>query len=336
MSTREKDFAGEGLAHYWDRLHKEEEPTRIWCNSERSNNNMSVFRILCGCCLVLGLVLERNPATAIEVFAEAGDGLQSGVPSGTGTLDLLVHTDQTGSPASGPNAFTFDSGSNDRAGLVTGSIGGVFLGYSPIVGANDVPKPTEDRSVRSTSGDAMAEATFNPGRITANAVIGEPAATAAAKAEDPYPVSPGEYGYAPVIDLALDQGGVGGASYFATDSRLEGSLWELAIGSQGAFTRLDDLLVTFVSDPILRLDDALITSGVRDELTAVGGTAHLDAFELFSTTYLVDRPILYGFGVVADLANARANAPEPATLLLFGPSMAGLGVAACWRRRKQG
>ena len=28
MSTREKGFAGEGLAHYWNRVHKEEKPTR--------------------------------------------------------------------------------------------------------------------------------------------------------------------------------------------------------------------------------------------------------------------------------------------------------------------
>jgi hypothetical protein len=53
----------------------------------------------------------------------------------------------------------------------------------------------------------------------------------------------------------------------------------------------------------------------------------LESFNLFNTTYLVDRPIEYGFGVEAD----AVRVPEPSTLVLLGFGVAALAGTQRWQ-----
>jgi hypothetical protein len=274
------------------------------------------------CASVFMLLLHTGATNAGTVFAEAGDPLQVGIPSGTGTLDLRAHAEE---PPLRANATHFDTVIGGPAALFTGSIGGVFFGYSPIVGFSG-PKGAQ-RTIRSQSGGASATATFVPpatipgfpsGLLLASASVGAvPGSTAAAEAKDPYPVFPGVYNYTAVIEeftLLLGQDERGGGSYFATDSRFAEFLWRLAIGSPvGGITDLSDVFVDFTSNAILGLNDELIESAVRSAISLSSGLAQLTSFELFSTTYVVDQPILYGFGAEADLLRV----PEPTSVALL-------------------
>jgi hypothetical protein len=159
-----------------------------------------------------------------------------------------------------------------------------------------------------------AVATYTPTLLLASAFVNLPG-EAAAEADDPYPVAPGAFSYTPVIEFTSEDA-IGGARYFATDSRFNDFLWQLRIGTEDVITNPGDLLVSFVSNPILSLNDSFVAAQVRSRITVSGGTASLASFELFSTTYLVDQPIEYGYGVEADLA--KASVPEPSALLLVG------------------
>jgi hypothetical protein len=303
---------------------------------------MSPLKILYGCCAALAVTLVNDPAAATSVFASAGDPLQVGVPTGGGTLDLLVHTDQTGPPPVGPNASTFDTGSGPPpfgpAGLFTGEIGGWLpgTGYSPIVGFKGTKGA--QRTVSSTSGMANAVATFVPagaipgfpgGLLLASASTPLPG-TAAALADDPYSVLPGTYSYSAVIDeftLNTLGGGAAGARYFATDSRFSDALWQLTIGSTTSTADPSGLFVEFTSNQVLQLTDSQVESNVRTAL-AQSGSTHLEAFNLFSTSYTVDRPIQYGFGVEGD----AVLVPEPSSISLLGFGVAALAMVRFRRR----
>jgi len=131
-----------------------------------------------------------------------------------------------------------------------------------------------------------------------------------------------------MIDFSLStlENEIGGGSFFATDSRF-GSLWVLSIGNEGPITDPRDLIVAFQSAPILFLNDDSVVNHVRSGVTMSGGTARLTSFQLFSTRYLVDEPIEYGFGLEADIVTA---VPAPSTLTLLGLGVLGF-AGYTWR-----
>jgi hypothetical protein len=171
-------------------------------------------------------------------------------------------------------------------------------------------------------------------KMTADAAVpGGAFGSAAAQAEDPYVLPAGvyqHYSYT-VNDLTLQldpaQPEVVAASFFATDSRFSTPLWSLGVSATGVLNSKSDLDVAFTSNPILGLDDALISSQARDAFTVSSGTAELKSFTLFDTTYNVSQDITYSEGT----NGAVQSLPEPSALVQS--LVLGLGVAAfAWRR----
>jgi hypothetical protein len=162
-----------------------------------------------------------------------------------------------------------------------------------------------------------------------------PAATgaAAAQAEDPYVLPAGVYQHYSytvndvILQLDPAKPELVAASFFATDSRFQAPLWSLGVSATGVLNSNSDLDVSFTSNPILGLDDALISSQARDAFTVSSGTAELKSFTLFDTTYNVSQDITYSEGT----NGAVESIPEPSALVQS--LLLGLGVAAfAWRR----
>jgi hypothetical protein len=154
-------------------------------------------------------------------------------------------------------------------------------------------------------------------------------------APDPYPLDPGTYLYSYTVNSLTFQtdsvGEVGSASYFATDSRFTQPLWSLGISVQYPLISKADLSVDFESNAILGLNNSLIDSEVLSAISVSSGTAILNAFQLFNTSYPVDRTITYSEGVsAADQNAAIRSAPEPSALLLL---LSGLAAMICLLRR---
>jgi hypothetical protein len=169
---------------------------------------------------------------------------------------------------------------------------------------------------------------------------------AAAAAFDPLPLSPGLYGYDPVINASFDIAGAefGGLSFSGGDSRFdpvplfvdETPLWQLSIWGLGDAATVSDLEVEFSIDPAAQsavpgqsalqdaqgaaIDEGAVESAVRAAIAGSGGLFSLANFHLFplGTTYYLDQSADYSYGVEA-LVEAQ-SVPEPSTLCLAAVS----------------
>jgi len=150
---------------------------------------------------------------------------------------------------------------------------------------------------------------------------------AAAEAIDPYSIEPGvysNYGFT-ITNAELLPGAVGafaGIDFFANDSRFTSPLWYLGVVATEPVITAADLTISFTSNPILGLDDALVASQLRDAFTISGGQATLSSYTLFNTTYVVDVPTIYSDGVGAGVQSV----PEPTSITLTMLALLSLGA----------
>jgi hypothetical protein len=293
-----------------------------------------------GVVAIATVALSASPSWGAAVTADAFLP-KIGAPLGPGaTFDLRAFSVSFAPVLAGPNSIPGDGGTPSLAPIIVFSL--VPRIYFPTIEKSGLKAGTLNAFTSSTSPPAApvadGVATFSTGGvfppgITAQGVV--PAAVkgaAAGQAVDPYPLSPGDYDYSYTVDsltLMLDAPDEVGASYFATDSRFSDPLWSLGISAQGVLNSNADLVIDFQSNPILGLDDSLIDSEVRAAFSVSSGTAVLDDFELFNTTYLVDRPITYAEGVNADVEPIR----EPSALALLVSALALSAVACGFRGR---
>jgi len=207
------------------------------------------------------------------------------------------------------------------------------------VGVLGAPKTT--RTITSISGKASSFAQFQaagagaPAEIRAFASV-DPAVTgtAAAEAIDPYGINAGLYDYSFFISelsLGTTATSLAGANFFAIDSRFDELLWRLDVEATGLIDDNRDLLIAFVSNPILNLNDDVIAAQVRNEFSVSNGSALLESFQLFKTLYPVDQSILFGEGVDAGTKEAI---PEPSSVTLLTAAMLGLCGYVLQRRRR--
>lgn len=300
-------------------------------------------------CLVLGFyVLGLSLAWGDEGEAKVKAGQIKLVPAGGGaTLDLLafsasggVTNGATGNTVPGVPAAVRPADEicvPGFFGICFSLFGFDILGdtFAPPFGFRGAAKPAVGGLVTSRTGPALGTAGFNPaagpgfpnGALTATAVVLEGAAgEAAAEAVDPFILPPGDYDYAYLIDEMVLSAGVTseftGVGLFATDSRFSEPLWSFGVAVEGMLGSKSDLMIDFVSNSILALNDTLIEQNVFDAFSVLNGVATLTSFELFDTIYPVDQDVSFSTGV-----NAGTSVPEPTTALLFGIGLSGIFLA---------
>jgi hypothetical protein len=267
---------------------------------------------------------------------------KDGAPVGGGaTFELKAFGLQLAPIPAGPNPMP-SPGSGPR-GLIVVFVRPFLLFYGPSVGLSGATGPgisglVVSASPNSTGVVGIADWSDPASKMTADAAV--PSGffgSAAAHAADPYvlPASVYEhYSYTvndPTLQLDPAQPEVVAASFFATDSRFQAPLWSLGVSATGVLNSNSDLDVTFTSNPILGLDDALIASQARDAFTVSSGTAELKSFTLFDTTSNVSQDITYSEGT----NGAVESLPELSALVQS--LVLGLGVAALawwWTARK--
>jgi hypothetical protein len=266
-----------------------------------------------------------------------------------GTYDLCAYSLQTAPAPLGPNAQTVPAGlGNCSVAIVVGP-----RVYNPPVGTEGVAKPplnvTFLDQVSSKSGNFFGGANldiFAPGgipdnvtmRATGTKILGAPAnaaGSAAGKAVDPVIIDPGTYTYHPTIPSILleteTDTDFAGVSFFATDSRFAGPLWQLDVLVAGTLESADDLTISFSAQSILGLDAQTIVDNVRNTFSVAPGSATLTNFDVFNATYEVDQTITFSEGLSAGVETV----PEPATVGMLAIGSVGIVAAAKSRRRKR-
>jgi hypothetical protein len=83
-------------------------------------------------------------------------------------------------------------------------------------------------------------------------------------------------------------------------------------------------------------DFSLAASGPLDQSMSFAHDTHRDDFSaMLNSTFDATGNKITGYAFVLTGVHVPAPIPEPTTLLLWGTTMAGLGLTARWRRRRQ-
>jgi hypothetical protein len=292
-------------------------------------------------CIVLSTLIFQLPAAwgatvSIDTRAISNNGDVLPLQALGATLDLLAFSQQDKKI----NQVTFNSVTGMPAPPLGGGIavgkGRDLRNYFPPVGFRFLqPKPNLAK-VSSETGTAKAEAKLGasqiPGSVAALTVSASvpnfqfegQTGRAAAEAIDPSILAPGTYNYSysiNALELGIEaQNELAGASFFATDSRFSNPLWNLSVVTKGTLVTSDDLIIDFVSNPILGLDDNIIENQIQSAFNVSSGIATLNSFQVFSTTYFVDREITFSEGINGGVE--KVSVPEPSFLL----SLLGFGA----------
>jgi hypothetical protein len=280
------------------------------------------------CYVTVSTLVSQIPIALGGTVTAVAPGPSASLNLGLGaTLDLLAFSEENGIQ----NEITRNSllGVGRPASGAAGTISTANLGrYEPLVGFRNLDKPPGNAFIRSDTGNANATAEFNRQgdnvTILASAKLrdrGLLGGRAAAQASDPSVLAPGNYNYSYSINtLELEtnaENELGGASFFATDSRFNDPLWILTIVNQGIVVTQNNLIINFVSNPILGLNDNTIKNQVQNAFNVSQGFATLNSFQLFNTTYFVDQEITFEESLNASIEASPENVsvPEPFSIL---------------------
>jgi hypothetical protein len=198
---------------------------------------------------------------------------------------------------------------------------------------------SESRVAAAPAGLAVGVGEFNvtgaaTTRLTATAfVMGN--LLACGRAEDPMVFDPGSVAFDLTFDgisLTATPGSLGsawGAEMHSSIPTLT-DLFTLAINGPPGMSSRSDLLIDFVSNPLLGMDDAAFEELLRSRFTVGGGAATLATPT--SLSFTLNSTSSFSVANAVEAAAAATVVPEPSTLLLVAGGA--LPIAVLARRRR--
>jgi hypothetical protein len=268
-------------------------------------------------------VFAANPNGKFTVFAYTEE-------NGKVNAKNTYYTQGTPGPANTYNNDFFTIRTNNGNQKLTPVVGNKDVNKGPALFAGTIYSETggaQGYADFTNQGNGKvylaARGTTNPG---ANRI-------GAGKSIDPVPVDPGTYSYSYNLTFSMQVYPTDPyASFYAgaSDTNHANPLWMLTAIADGPISSINDLVMTFTSDPSLGLNDAAVLNDLKAAISISDGVASLSGYTLFATTYYVSSSTDYSDEVAA----ATASIPEPTTFALL--AIGTLAGSASLGRRKQG
>ena len=198
----------------------------------------------------------------------------------------------------------------------------------PIIFESD----TSDASGHAQGIAAEFAAGVNTTRLWVNANVST-SLVAFARAEDPLSFGPGQNLLTSTISgIVLHSSGGAGTGFEADESStLPGlsDLFTLKIIALGDIKSPADLFISFVSDPLLGLNDSEIVKELRADFSVSGDTATLE--DPLALSFTLDATQSYDLSYAAAAEAEAGTTPEPPSMLLLGSGV--LALAGFLRKR---